>query len=172
MRADSARKSRVTIWQTHLRRATRRPSRTLLQDVLHDRVLVSAFVVCALLIGYQLTVTLLQPPWIKPATDWLRTALAWPQLAVVAWVAVRLLRTHHRMRRRLWLALGMLSYAVARTTWIIADVFIYPHGVPFPSLPDLFFILQYPFFIAALFLFPRVTAGCPACGSSSMACCG
>ena len=33
--------------------------------------------------------------------------------------------------------LGMLSYAVARTTWTIADIYIYPHGVPYPSLPDL-----------------------------------
>jgi signal transduction histidine kinase len=127
----------------------------LLEDVLRDPVLVSAFVVCALLIGYQLTMTLLQPPWIKPVTDWLRTGLAWPQLAVVAWVAtVRLLRTH-QPDAAAWccLALGMLSYAIARTTWTIADVIIYPHGVPFPSLPDLFFILQYPFFVAAMFLF-------------------
>jgi signal transduction histidine kinase len=130
------------------------PSRTLLQGVLHDHVLVSAFVVCALLIGYQLTVTLLQPPWIKPATDWLRTALAWPQFAVVAVVTMLLFR--RRQRNAVigcWLALGMLFYAVARTTWSIADVAIYPNGVPFPSLPDLFFVLQYPCFVAALFVF-------------------
>jgi signal transduction histidine kinase len=127
----------------------------LLEGALHDRVLVSAFVVCALLIGYQLTVTLMQPPWIKPVTDWLRTGLAWPQLAVVAWVAAaRLLRTH-QPDAVAWccLALGMLSYAIARTTWTIADVVIYPHGVPFPSVPDIFFILQYPFFVATMFLF-------------------
>jgi signal transduction histidine kinase len=131
------------------------PRHPLLEGVLHDRVLVSAFVVCALLIGYQLTVTLLQPPWIKPVTDWLRTALAWPELAFVAWVAaVRLVRTH-QPDAVAWccLALGMLSYAIARTAWTIADVAIYPHGVPFPSPPDLFFILQYPCFVAALFLF-------------------
>jgi signal transduction histidine kinase len=131
------------------------PSRTLLQDILHDRVLVVAFVVCAVLIGYQLTITLVQPTWIKPATDWLRTLLAWPQLLVVAWVAA--VRIRHTQRRDAvvgcCLVLGMLSYAIARTSWTIADVIIYPHGVPFPSAPDLFFILQYPFFIAALFLF-------------------
>jgi signal transduction histidine kinase len=131
------------------------PSRTVLQNILYDRVLLSAFVVCGLLIGYQLSVTLLQPPWIKPATDWLRTTLAWPQLLVVAWVAVHLLRIHGRDATAWYCAaLGMLSYAVARTTWTIADVLIYPHGVPFPSLPDLFFILQYPCFFAAMFLIP------------------
>jgi signal transduction histidine kinase len=130
------------------------PGRTLLQGVLHDRVLVSAIVLCVFLIGYQLTITLIQPPWIKPVTDWLRTALAWPQLAVVAWVAVCL----HRMQQRdviigYCITLGMFFYAVARTTFTIADVLVYPHGVPYPSLPDLFFILQYPCFITTLFLY-------------------
>ena len=139
-----------------------RPSRTLFQDVLYDRVLVSAFVVCTLLIGYQLTVTLLQPPWIKPVTDWLRTILAWPQLAVVAWVAVRLRRTHRPDAAVwYWIALGMLSFAVGRTIFIIADIFIYPHGVPYPSLPDLFFVLQYPCFAIALFLVPADRHGLP-----------
>jgi signal transduction histidine kinase len=129
------------------------PNRTLLQAVLHDRVLVSAFVVCVLLVSYQFIALLLQPPWIKPATDWLRTVLAWPQLAVVTWVAVGL--THARRPEAAaarWIALGFLAYAVGRTIFTIADVVIYPHGVPYPSLPDLFFILQYPFFAAALFL--------------------
>jgi signal transduction histidine kinase len=100
------------------------PSRTLLQNLLGDRLLLSSFVVCVLLIGYQLTVTLLQPPWIKPVTDWLRAALA------------------------------LLSYAVGRTLWTIADVAVYPQGVPIPSLPDVFFILQYPCFFVALALLP------------------
>jgi signal transduction histidine kinase len=122
--------------------------------ILSDRALVTAFSVCILLIGYQFTVTLLQPSWIKPVTDWLRTALAWPQLAVEAWVAVRL----HQLQRRdavtgYFITLGMLFYALARTTFTIADVVIYPHGVPYPSLADIFFILQYPCFIAALFLY-------------------
>jgi signal transduction histidine kinase len=131
------------------------PSRTLLQSILCDRVLLSAFAVCVLLIGYQLGVILLQPPWIKPVTSWLRAALAWPQLLVVAWVAVNLFRTRG-LGAVAWgfAALGLLSYAIARTTWTIADVFIYPHGVPFPSLPDLFFILQYPCLFVAMLLIP------------------
>ncbi|MGO8946724.1 MAG: ATP-binding protein, partial [Ktedonobacterales bacterium] len=88
-------------------------------------------------------------------TDWLRAALAWPQLLVVVWVAVCLLRTR-QPGAAAWCfaALGLFSYAVARTSWTLADIFIYPHGVPFPSLPDLFFILQYPCFFLALFLVP------------------
>ena len=130
--------------------------RTLLQNILDDRLLSSAFVACALLIAYQLSVTLLQPPWTQPATDWLRAALAWPQLLVVAWVAIHLLRTRQPGAGAMCLGtLGLLSYAVARTSWTIADAFIYPHGVPFPSLPDLFFILQYPFFFLACTLLPE-----------------
>ena len=131
------------------------PRHPLLQSLLHDPVLVSAFVVCILLIGYQFTVTLLQPPWIKSVTDWLRTTLSWPEVAIVVGVAA--IYISRRQRRNAvvtcCLALGLLSYAIGRTIWTIADVFVYPHGVPFPSLPDLFFILQYPCFVAALFLF-------------------
>jgi len=117
----------------------------LLRDVLGDRVLLSAVVCCALLIAYQLVATLLQPPWVKSVTDWLRTGLAWPQLLVVAWVAVRLLRTH-QLGAGTWcsVALGMLSYAVARTLWTLGEVALYPHGVPYPSLPDLFFSCSIP----------------------------
>jgi hypothetical protein len=119
-------------------------------------VVLGAFVACGLLISYQLAVIVVHPPWIKPATDWLRAALAWPQFFVVAWVAVHLRRTHHPTVMAWGFgALAMLSYAVARSTWTIADLYLYPHGVPFPTLPDLFFILQYPFFIAGVFLMSR-----------------
>jgi signal transduction histidine kinase len=131
------------------------PRYILLRDLLGDRVLVSACVVCVLLIAYQVSVTLLQPPWIKPVTNWLHTGLAWPQLLVVAWVAVQLLRRQQPGAIAwCWGTLGMLSYAVARTTWTIAEVIVYPSGVPFPSLADLFFILQYPCFFMALTVSP------------------
>jgi signal transduction histidine kinase len=94
-----------------------------------------------------------QPSWIKPVTDWLRTVLAWPQFLVVAWAAVAAQRgTHRVVNGWTFAALGMLSYAVARTLWTIADLNVFPQGVPFPSRPAPFFILQYPFFLAALFL--------------------
>jgi signal transduction histidine kinase len=138
------------------------PRYALLRCLLDDRLLLSAFLLCILLIAYQVSVTLIQPPWIKPVTNWLRTGLAWPQMLVVAWVAARLLRTHQPGAVAVsWGALGMLSYAVARTTWTIADVAVYPHGVPFPSLPDLFFILQYPCFFTALVLSPALDRWLP-----------
>jgi signal transduction histidine kinase len=131
--------------------------RAVLRALQKDHMLLSAFVLSALLIGFQLTMILAQPSWIKPITDWLRTALAWPQFLVVAWVAVSLQRAAHRSATAwTFAALGMLSYAVARTLWTIADMKVYPQGVPFPSPPDLFFIFQYPLFLTALF-FARET---------------
>ena len=50
--------------------------RALLRALHEDRVLLSAFLLSALLIGFQLTIILVQPSWIKPVTDWLRTVLA------------------------------------------------------------------------------------------------
>jgi signal transduction histidine kinase len=82
---------------------------------------------------------------------------------VVAWVAaVRRSRTQRRgVVAWRFVALALLSYAVARTVWTIADLYIYPRGVPFPSLPDLFFALQYPWLVVAFFLFPRGRRGLP-----------
>jgi signal transduction histidine kinase len=120
-----------------------------------DRPLLSACAIGALLIGYQLGVSLLRPPWIGPVTDWLRAALAWPELAVVVGVSLRVTRSRQADARSWWMvSLGLLSYAVARTLWTVADALIFPHGVPFPSFPDLFFVLQYPFFFLAVMLMP------------------
>jgi signal transduction histidine kinase len=131
------------------------PGLSMLRRLRDDRVLLSAIAAVVVLIAYQLIVMLIQPPWIKPVTDWLRTALAWPQFIVVAYVAFRVARTKQQSTVAwIFVGLGMLSYAVARTSWTIADVWIFPHGVPFPSLPDFFFILQYPCFLVALFFIP------------------
>ncbi len=127
--------------------------RALLRALQEDRVLLSAFLLSALLISFQLTITLVQPSWFGPITDWLRTALAWPQFLVVAWVAMSLQRAGHRFANAwMFTALGMLSYAIARTLWTIAAMTVYPQGVPFPSFPSYFFMLQYPLFLVALFL--------------------
>jgi signal transduction histidine kinase len=123
-------------------------------------VLLSAFLIAGVLIGYQLAVTVLQPPWIGPVTDWLRAALAWPELVVAVGVTLRLTRTHHPGARSGWmLSLALLSYTLARTLWTVANQLIFHHGVPFPTFPDLFFVLQYPFFFLflALLLLPSVT---------------
>jgi len=131
------------------------PSHALLQDLLDDRLLLGAFVVCGLLIGYQLTVTLVRPPWIEPVADWQRTALAWPQLFIVAWVAVRLLRTHQPDAATwCWLALGVLFSTMGITIWTLANQYVYPQGLPYPSLPNLFFILRDLCFLIALVVVP------------------
>ena len=107
------------------------------------------------LIAYQLVVTVLHPAWIGAVTDWLRAALAWPQLAVVVYVSVWLTRARRPEARSWWfLSMAMLSYTIARTLWTIDDRFIYPNHVPFPILPDYFFLLQYPFFLLALIALP------------------
>jgi signal transduction histidine kinase len=125
----------------------------LLQDPFDDHVLLGACVVCMLLIGYQLSVTLVQPPWIEPVTNWLRTALAWPQLFIVAWVAVRLLRTQEpHAATWCWLALGVLFSTVGLTIWTLANQYVYPQGLPYPSLPNLFFCLRDLCFLIALVL--------------------
>ena len=109
------------------------------------------------LLAFLLAIILLQPPWTSSATDWLRAALAWPELLLVVLVSWWLTRTHQPETRSGWLlSIALLFYAIARTMWSIEDQFIYPNGVPFPSLPDLFFLLQYPFFFLALALLPGV----------------
>jgi signal transduction histidine kinase len=122
-----------------------------------DRVLLNAFLIGGLLISYQLVLTLLHPPWIGPVTDWLRAALAWPELAVVVGVSLWLTRTRRADARAWWMgSVALLSYTVARTVWTVDDQVIFHHGVPFPTFPDLFFVLQYPFFFLALILLPYV----------------
>ncbi len=114
-----------------------------------------SFVVVGVLIVSQLVVTVLHPAWIGAETDWLRAALAWPQLAVVVSASVWLTRARRPEARSWWfLSLAMFSYTIARTLWTIDDRFIYPNHVPFPILADGFFLLQYPFFLLALIALP------------------
>jgi signal transduction histidine kinase len=125
-------------------------------------VLRIAFLVVGGLIAYQIAVTLLQPPWINSVTDWLRALLAWPELLAIVFVSWWLTRARQLGGRSGWMmSVALLSYAIARTVWTLDDQFIHPNAVPFPSFPDLFFLLQYPFFFLALALLP----GAPPWGS-------
>src|SRR5690349_15582720 len=72
------------------REAARSPSTPRLWD---DWVLQIAFLVVGLLLAYQLIVTLLQPAWIGPATDWLLALVAWPGLLGVVLLSLWLTRT-------------------------------------------------------------------------------
>jgi signal transduction histidine kinase len=122
-----------------------------------DALLRIAFLAAGLLLAYQLAVTLLQPPWIGPVTDWLQALVAWSGLLVVGLVSRWLTRTGQPgVARPLWLAsAGLLAYALGRTVWLVQNQVLFPHQVPSPSWPDLFFALQYPFFLLALLLVPR-----------------
>ena len=130
------------------------------QRLWDDPVLQIAFLMVGLFLAYQLVVTLLQPVWIVPVTDWLRALLAWPGLVGVVLLSLWFTRTGQPIACSWWLvSAGLLSYAVARTIWLVEDLFLFPHHVPFPSWSDLFFVLQYPFFLLALLLVPRVRPG-------------
>lgn len=122
-----------------------------------DRVLLVAFATCGVLFAFQLGVTLAHPPWIDPVTDWLRAALAWPQLLVVILFAVWGTRQHDPRAAASWLlSLAMLAYGVAITMWALYDQVLYPQGVPYPNLSDVFFLLQYPCLLVAFLLLPSL----------------
>jgi signal transduction histidine kinase len=125
-----------------------------------DPLLRTAFLTAGLLLAYQLTVTLLQPAWIGPVTNWLQMLVAWSGLVVVVLVSLWFTRTAPRESRSLWcLSVALLFYAVARTLWLVKNQVVFPHQIPEPSWLDLFFALQYPCFLLALLLAPRVRPG-------------
>lgn len=135
----------------------------MLDRVSSDPVILSAMVISALIIAYQLLVMLLHPSFLdlSASTDWLRAALAWAELAPVCLAAVALFRVR-RPGAVAWLffALAMLSYAIAQNMWAVNDQIIYkadPLAAPFPNWTDLFYLLQYPFFFLALALVPGVS---------------
>ena len=101
--------------------------------------MLSAVVLCGLLLGFQLVVTLLHPAWAAPVTDWLLTVLAWPELAVVVYLSLRLSRPHRPDALAWWLvSAALLAYAIARTAWTVDDYLIFHHDLPFPSFSDFF----------------------------------
>ncbi|HEY7127052.1 MAG TPA: HAMP domain-containing sensor histidine kinase [Ktedonobacterales bacterium] len=130
---------------------------SLAQFIRRDPILLCACLLVGVLILYQVVVTLLHPLWLGAVTDWLRAGLAWPELAVmlvISWCLIKL----RRPGARSWIMLtcAFISYTIARTYWTIDDRFLHPNHVPFPTLPDIFFLLQYPFFFLALLLLPGV----------------
>ena len=119
-----------------------------------------AFLAAGLVLAYQLAVTLLQPAWIGPATDWLQALVAWSGLLVVVLVSRWFTRTQPRLTLFWWLvSTGLLCYALARAIWLVENQVLFPNHVPQPSWSDLFIILQYPCFLLALLLMPRTGRG-------------
>src|SRR5262249_53146861 len=138
------------------------PQPDFAQWLWHDRLLRSVVVCCSLLLGAQLVLTLLHPSWIGPVTDWLLTALTWPELAVVIYATLWLHHAHWAGALSWWLlSAALLCYAVARTLWTVDEQLILHYDLPFPSVPDLVFALQYPFFFVALFFVPRTRLAGP-----------
>lgn len=120
-------------------------------------LLTAACLLCGLLISYQLVVTWLQPPWIKPATDWLSVVTAWLELALVVWLSLRFTRARRPGATSWWmLSVALLLHAVSRTCWVVDDLFVFPLGVPFPQIPDIVLVLQYPFFFLAVVMLPCI----------------
>jgi signal transduction histidine kinase len=125
-----------------------------------DPLLWSAFLAAALLLAYQLAVTLLQPTWIGPVTDWLQMLVAWSGLVVLVLMSLWLTRTAPPRSHPWWgVTVAVLFYAVARTLWLVNNQVVFPSHIPIPSWLDLFFALQYACFLVALFLVPRVRPG-------------
>ena len=127
------------------------------QGLWADSVLRSGFLAVMLLLAYQLVVTLLHPIWIGAVTDWLRTLLAWPTLLGVVLLSSWLTHAGRWSARSWWLvSAALLFYAVGRTLRTAENQFFVPNHHSFPSLPDVFSLLQYPFFLLALLLVPPV----------------
>ncbi len=120
-----------------------------------DPLLKGAVGVALVIMAYQLVVMVLRPSWLPVATDWLRASSAWLEMIPLALASYALYRTR-RPGALAWfmLALAMLSYTFAQTTWAILDEIVEPGNVPVPSLADLFYLLQYPFFFLALAFMP------------------
>ena len=115
-----------------------------------------AFLTIGLLLAYQLVVTLRKPVWIGPVTNWLCTLLAWSAVLLVALVSFYLTRSERAPARFWWLmSAGLLCYALACTLWLVEDQFLFPNHVPLPAVSDLFFLLEYPWYLLALLLMPR-----------------
>ncbi len=126
-------------------------------QVRREPLLTSAIVVSILIMLYEVIAVLVKPSWLVAATDWVRASLSWVELLPVL-VAAILLYRHRKPGAIAWtmFAAAMLSYAIAQTTWAILDQIIVPGNVPVPSLADLFYLIQYPFFFLGLALLPGI----------------
>jgi signal transduction histidine kinase len=140
----------------------RAPQPDLLRWLWHDPLLRSVVVACGLLLGTQLVLIILHPPWIDSITDWFLTVLAWPEAAVVVYFTRRLSQARWPGALSRWLlSTGMVCYAVARTAWTLDEHVILHGNLPFPSVPDLMFALQYPCFFLAVIFIPRKRLASP-----------
>lgn len=131
---------------THLGRA---------QSLWQDRLWLGTLLAVSLIIGYQLVVTLLVPPWAPAATNWLRVSLAWPETLLLVLLSWWLTRTHQPGAGSWWLlSVSLLGYAVGKTLLVVFEQVIFARPAPFPWWSDLFYLLTLPCFFLALVLWP------------------
>src|SRR5262249_35150057 len=139
-----------------------RPGVAHRQGLNRDWALRSASAPCWLLVARQLALILLHPAWGSATSDWSLCILAWPELAVVAYLSLGLSRAHWPDAPSWWLVgVAMFCAAVARTVWTVDDQLILHHDVPFPSFPDVLFAFRYPFVFLAILLIPRTRLAGP-----------
>lgn len=117
-----------------------------------DPMLLGPLLVIVGLLGYQLGVTLLRPPWLSLSSMWLLVVLAWLAVVLMALFSGWASGVHLPARRSWWLATaGLGCYALSRTFQLIGILRLAGH-VPFPWWSDLFHLLAFPcFFLAVLF---------------------
>jgi HAMP domain-containing protein len=133
------------------------PTSALFRLVQGDPLLKWALACSLVILAYQVTVLLLRPAWLPAATDWLRAGLgllACLPLGLAAYVLLR----ERKPGKASWLMFtgAMLSYTLAQHLRATVDFPTPSKTIPFPYYPDIFYLLQYPFFFAAFALFPGV----------------
>jgi signal transduction histidine kinase len=119
----------------------------------------SVFLLVSLIVGYQLMLTLLAPPWEASVTGWFRASIAWPEtifLLLLSWWLTRI----HRPEAPTWwlLSISMLGYAIGKTLLVVVDQFGSAQEIPFPWWSDVFYLITLPCFFLAPMLWPGVFA--------------
>jgi len=91
-------------------------------------------------------------------------ALPWAVGGPRRWSAL-LRSSGNPVGRRAWapvcLGLGALSFAIGQIIWAWYELILH-QTTPFPSLADVFFLAEYPFFVAGVLLLPRRRLSGPA----------
>jgi len=128
----------------------------MVQHLWGDPLLRLAFSASALVLAFQLAVTLRQPAWTALVTAWLQVLLSWASLLVVVVLSSWFARMGvPEARSWWWVSTGLLANALARTVRLIELLVFFSYPVLRFSAAHLFLILQYPCYLLALLLVPQ-----------------
>lgn len=120
-------------------------------------VLLCAFLIASLLIGYQAWIALTAPSWGEEVTNWVRAVLAWTGVVVLLLVSRSLTRAHRPEALPWWLlTASMLGYAVGKTLQVVFNQFVFSGALPFPWWSDAIALLAFAGFFLAPVLWPGV----------------